>query len=102
MISNAGDARSVVLNSLRAQALLGDDPRLGIFEWSAPDDAEATDTAALAAANPNLGRRISLEPLMGKAMRAQAAGGEQLTSFLTEHHCRNVPILNPAIDARLG
>jgi hypothetical protein len=99
MISNAGDATSVVLNSLRAQALLGEDTRLGLFEWSALDNAEATDVAALAAANPNLGRRISLEPLMGKAVRAQAAGGEQLTSFLTEHHCRNVPILNPAIDA---
>lgn len=99
MISNAGDARSVVLNSLRSQAMLGDDARLGIFEWSAPDHAEATDIAALAAANPNLGRRISVEPLMGKAIRAQEAGGEQLTSFLTEHQCRNVPILNPAVDA---
>jgi hypothetical protein len=99
MISNAGDARSIVLNSLRAQALLGDDPRLGLFEWSSADNADATDIEALAAANPNLGRRISLEPLLGKAIRAQAAGGEQLASFLTEHHCRNVPILNPAIDA---
>jgi len=99
MISNAGDARSVVLNSLRDQAIRGDDPRLGIFEWSSPDNADPTDIAALAAANPNLGRRISLDPLMGKAMRAQAAGGDQLAAFLTEHHCRNVPILNPAIDA---
>lgn len=98
MLSNAGDHRSIVLNSLRAQAILADDQRLGIFEWSAPDHAEATDVAALAAANPNLGRRISLEPLLGKASRAQSAGGEQLASFLTEHQCRNVPILNPAID----
>lgn len=97
MISNAGDDRSVVLNSLREQALEGSDPRLGLFEWSAPDDSEPTDESALAAANPNLGRRISLDSLMGDALRAKAAGGEQLTSFLTEHHCRHVPLLNAAI-----
>ena len=99
MITNAGDDRSVVLNSLREQALKGVDPRLGIFEWSGPDGAEATDVQALAAANPNLGRRINLDALMGDAVRAQAAGGEQLTSFLTEHQCRHVPMLNPAVDS---
>lgn len=99
MITNAGDDKSIVLNSLREQALRGDDPRLGIFEWSAPDGAEATDVEALAMANPNLGRRISLDALMGDAVRAQAAGGDQLTSFLTENQCRYVPLLNPAIDA---
>lgn len=98
MITNAGDDKSVVLNSLREQAIRGDDPRLGIFEWSAPDGSEATDVEALAMANPNLGRRISLDALMGDAIRAQAQGGEQLTSFLTEHQCRYVPMLNPAID----
>lgn len=98
MITNAGDDKSIVLNSLREQALAGDDPRLGIFEWSAPDGSEATDVEALAMANPNLGRRISLDSLMGDAVRAQAAGGDQLTSFLTENQCRYVPLLNPAID----
>jgi hypothetical protein len=98
LITNAGDDKSVVLNTLRDQALRGDDPRLGIFEWSAPDGAEADDVDALAQANPNLGRRISLDALMGDAVRAKAEGGEQLTSFLTEHHCRYVPRLNPAVD----
>lgn len=98
MITNAGDDKSVVLNSLREQALAGEDPRLGIFEWSAPDGVEATDVEALAQANPNLGRRISLDALMGDAVRAQSAGGDQLASFLTENQCRRVSRLNPAID----
>ena len=99
MITNQGDEKSVVLQSLRTQALEGADPRLGIFEWSAPDNATPTDVAALAAANPNLGHRISLESLMGDALRAEAAGGEQLAGFLTEHQCRYVPMLSPAVDA---
>lgn len=99
MITNQGDEKSVVLQSLRTQALSNTDPRLGIFEWSAPDGALPTDVEALAAANPNLGHRISLESLMGDAMRAEAAGGEQLAGFLTEHQCRYVPMLAPAIDA---
>lgn len=98
MISNQGDERSVVLSSLRKQALEESDARLGIFEWSAVDGAKATDIEALAMANPNLGHRISLDALMGDAIRAEAAGGEQLAGFLTEHQCRYVPMLNPAID----
>lgn len=98
MISNQGDDRSVVLTSLRAQALDGTDPRLALFEWSAPDGAKATDVDALAAANPNLGHRIDLDSLMGDALRAEAAGGEQLAGFLTEHQCRYVPMLNPAVN----
>ena len=100
MITNQGDEKSVVLQSLRAQALSRTDPRLGIFEWSAPDGAAPTDVEALAAANPNLGHRINLESLMGDAIRAEAAGGDQLAGFLTEHQCRYVPMLNPAIDSK--
>jgi hypothetical protein len=98
MISNQGDDRSVVLNALRDQALEAQDDRLGLFEWSSPDGMEATDTKALSMANPNLGHRISLDALIGDAVRAQAAGGEQLAAFLTEVHCRRVALLNPAID----
>lgn len=98
MISNMGDARSVVLNALREQALDGQDERLGLFEWSSPEGAPATDLKALAQANPNLGRRISVDAVMGDAVRSQAAGGDQLAAFLTEVHCRYVPILNPAVD----
>ena len=98
MISNQGDDKSVVLNSLRDQALEGLDERLGIFEYSSPDGMDATDVDALAMANPNLGRRIMLDAVMGDAIRAKAAGGEQLATFLTEVHCRRVSLLNPAVD----
>jgi hypothetical protein len=98
MISNQGDDRSEVLNTLRDQAIEGLDDRLGVFEWSSPEGMEATDPEALAMANPNLGRRIDLDALMGDAKRAQAKGGMQLASFLTEVHCRRVPLLDPAID----
>jgi hypothetical protein len=94
-ISNAGDVRSVVLNSLRASALAfidtgeGDD-RLGLFEYSAPDGADVTDVAAIASANPNLGRRIDLGGILGKARRAKDAGGEQEAKFRTEVLCQSV------------
>lgn len=98
MISNQGDDKSVVLNELRKQALEGLDPSLGIFEWSSPEGTPATDVEGLAMANPNLGYRIALDTLIGQAMRAEAAGGEQLAKFLTEVHCRRVPLLDPAVD----
>lgn len=98
MITNQGDDKSVVLNALRDQAIAGHDPRLGLFEWSSPDGVSATDVEGLAMANPNLGRRIALDAVMGDALRAEAAGGEQLAKFLTEVHCRRVPLLDPAID----
>jgi hypothetical protein len=97
-ISNQGDEKSVVLNQLRKEAIEGLDAQLGIFEWSSPDDMAPTDPEALAMANPNLGHRIDIEALLGQAARAEAAGGEQLAKFLTEFHCRHVPLLDPAID----
>lgn len=101
--TNQGDDSSVVLDALRASALQfietgQGDPRLGILEWSAPDGADPTDMAALAQANPNLGRRIDADALMGAALRAKAAGGEELSTFRTECMCQRVHLLNPAID----
>ncbi|NIJ10619.1 hypothetical protein FHU38_000963 [Saccharomonospora amisosensis] len=102
-ITNQGDDKSVVLESLRASASrfldMGEgDPRLGLFEWSAPDGAEPDDASALAAANPNLGHRVELDGLLGDARRAKAAGGEELAGFRTEILCQRVANLDPAIN----
>jgi hypothetical protein len=103
LISNQGDARAVVLRSLRALALAGTDRRLGIFEYSAPEGSRADDVRALAYANPNMGsyasgRRIDTETLLGEARAAMAAGGEALAKFKTEVMCMDVPNLDPAVD----
>jgi phage terminase large subunit-like protein len=109
-ISNEGDDRAVVLTALKNQALafietgVGD-PRLGYFGWTAPDGCTPDDIAALAAANPNLGRRIDAEALLGKAVRAREAGGEQEAKFRTEVLCQRVKtlvrrVIDPAAWAR--
>jgi Phage Terminase len=103
LLSNAGDDTSVVLNDVRDGALefietgRGDE-RFGLFEWSCPDDSDPEDPAALALANPNLGRRLDLDSLLGDARRAVLKGGEALTGFQTEYMCQHVKRLNPAVD----
>ena len=84
-MSNAGDGTSVVLRHfrLRAHAQLGDPDgivkalgesetisdesaegsALGLFEWSAPPDADPGDMTAWAQANPSLGYTIELSTL---------------------------------------
>jgi hypothetical protein len=99
-ITNMGDVRSVVLNQLRKDALAGDDPALGILEWSAPPKSHPADPAGWAAANPQLGRRMDPEVIAGEAGRVSKPGAdpEQLTGFLTEVLCMMVDLLDPAID----
>lgn len=103
-LSNAGDARSVVLNEARDAALefirtgIGD-WRTGWFEYSAPADSDPTDIRALAQANPNLGRRIDPEALLLEATKAKRRGGQMLTTFRTEKMCIAVESNEPAIDA---
>jgi hypothetical protein len=105
-ITNQGDSRSVVLNSLRTAALAGTDPRLGILEWSAPPGTHPMDVAGWAAANPQLGRRRGAVPAMdvdtvrGAAQRVAKPGADpaELTGFLTEVLCMAVDQLDPAID----
>lgn len=101
--SNAGDDTSVVLNSKRDEALrfieTGEgDGDVGLFEWSSPEDGDPQDPAMLAMANPNAGRRLSMERLLSKARAAVADGGEKLTGFQTESMCIRVKVQNPAID----
>lgn len=102
-ITNQGDINSVVLNALRESAIgftetgVGD-PRLGILEWSALPGSDPEDMAALAQANPNLGHRLDPDALLGDAVRAKKAGGEELSGFLTEVMCIFVKQLDPAIE----
>lgn len=103
-ITNQGDDNSVVLDELRNSALgyitRGEgDPRLGIFEWSAPDGSDVTDVNALAMANPNLGGpRNTVDAVLGQAQTKKMAGGKALADFKTEVLCMRVRLLNPAID----
>lgn len=102
-ISNAGSDKSVVLNDLRDVALkfidTGEgDPRLGLFEYSAPDGSSPLDLDALAQANPNLGYRIDPDALLGDAKTAMEKGGEKLAGFKTENMCMRVRIMDSAID----
>ena len=57
-LSNAGDAKSVVLNDVAGKALAAiDDPdtALALFEYSAPPGCALDDLDAIAQANPSLG-----------------------------------------------
>jgi phage terminase large subunit-like protein len=102
-LSNAGTARSVVLNEERAAALrfidTGDgDARTGLFEWSAPEGADPLDLTALAQANPNMGHRIDPDALLSDALKAVQAGGDKLAGFRIESMCQTVPTLRQEID----
>jgi len=102
-ITNQGDDTAALLDMLRDPALeyieTGEgDPRLGLFEWSSPPGSDPEDVAALAAANPNLVRRVDLDSILGDARRAKRAGGPELASFRTEVMCQRVALLDPAID----
>lgn len=102
-ITNMGDDTSVVLNSLRNDALAfietgKGDQRLGLLEWSAPENSDPEDPDALAYANPNLGTRTDLDDLLADARRAKRNGGEELATFKTEIMCLQVKMMNPAID----
>ena len=95
--SNAGDDRSVVLNSLqdKARATAEDpasDATMGIFEWSAPDDCAIDDPRMWALANPSLGypQGISMEALQA------ALETDPEPVFRTECLCQKVPDLVPS------
>jgi hypothetical protein len=104
-LSNAGDTRSIVLNDLQDSARefietgVGD-PRLGLLEWSAPDDADPEDVDALLQANPRVGHGLDLDVLLAGAQRAKRLGGQALAGFKTERMCVRVRLLNAAVDPR--
>lgn len=101
-ITNMGDDESVVLNDQLEAAVeftqtgVGD-PRKGVFAWMAPAGAATDDPEAIAMANPNAGRRIDWDTLMGDAITAKQKGGEQEAGFRTEVMCIRVRSLDPAI-----
>lgn len=102
-ITNQGDARAVVLESLRADALdcisRGDtDTNKCLLEWSAEPGADPCDPHALAQANPNLGTRIDVATLLAEARRAVSSGGEELATFRTEILCQKVESLVQSVD----
>lgn len=91
-ISNAGDDESTVLNSLRDRAMSDEDPSIGIFEWSAPEDCDLDDREGWAQANPGLGYTIS------EAAIASARATDPPAVFRTEVLCQRVDSLNGAFD----
>lgn len=106
------DARSVVFNDLRKLAVDhiehgGGDERLGLIEFSAPEDADPLDPRALLMANPNAveefnpaaPHRPTIADLLNDARSAVKSGGEALIKFKTESMCITVTHANPAIDA---
>lgn len=105
-LSNAGSARSVVLNDHQDAARefietgVGD-PRLGLLEWSAPESADPEDVEALLQANPRVGHGLDIEVLLAAARRAKRLGGEALSGFMTERMCVRVKVMNPAIPQRV-
>lgn len=130
-LSNAGDDTSIVLNERRemylafvkwwerhgtpeiAEQLLAGhlvpgmpNYRTMLAEWSADEDADPRDLAALAQANPNLNvvgwdgaLRMDPQEKYLEACAAVEKGGTALTSFKTEFMCIRVSMLDPAVDA---
>jgi hypothetical protein len=105
-LSNAGDAESVVLASLRQRALNvidgksteADDGSLGIFEWSAPDGCALDDPEAWAQANPSLGYPNGVSEA---AIRSALATDPEAV-FRTEVLCQWVEAVSPpALDLAL-
>ena len=92
--SNAGDAQSIVLSSLRDKALsvaMDRTSTLGIFEWSAPDGCALDDRTAWAAANPALGHRMTEQAI------AAALEVDPEPVFRMEVLCQWVAAVEPAI-----
>lgn len=80
--SNAGDAFSLVLNSLRDKALSYPSPSLGWYEYSAPPRTKLTDRKGWAQANPSLGYTIT------EAALEEAFTTSSPEAFRTEHLCQ--------------
>lgn len=115
-VSNAGEAKSEVLRSLRAKALgemearaaaekrgedySPSDPSLGLFEWSAPDDCDIWDTDGWRQANPSLGYpdAITGDVLASKAaLVGEPGAGLPEHKFRTENLCQWVNVTSDSL-----
>ena len=96
-VSNAGDATSIVLRTVRDKAKrkieTGQtaDSKVGLFEWSAPEGVPHTDPQYWPYANPSLGFRFTVEKLAG------LCEGMDENGFRTEHMCQWVDSLEPGV-----
>lgn len=97
-ISNQGDDRSVVLNSLYQSAIEGTEDDLGLLEWSSPEGADVLDRRAWAAAQPALGGRVPFAAMNSRANTAAAQGGAVEADFRTEYLCQRVRTLNGGVN----
>ena len=82
LTSNAGDAYSTVLNSLKDRSISYPAKSLGWYEYSAPQHAKLDDRKAWAMANPALGYTVSEEAL------AEALSTDSAETFRTETLCQ--------------
>ena len=82
LASNAGDAFSETLNSLRERAMSNPPESFGFYEYSAPQFAKIDDRKAWAMANPALGTLISEEAL------AEAMVTQTVEQFRVESLCQ--------------
>lgn len=100
--SNAGDATSVVLRSLRDGATAKIDvgqtetTRIGLFEWSVPDDVDFEDPQFWPMANPAMGYLPDFDEgkLYGVLEESQP---DNIAGFKTEYLCMWVDALVPGI-----
>lgn len=98
-MSNAGDAKSIVLTHLRASAISGADDSIFIAEWSAPKNCALDDMEAWAQANPQLEHSLpdGTVPMTTRAIRS-ALGTDPPNVFRTEVLCQFVDALDSAVD----
>lgn len=96
-VSNAGDVKSIVLRSLRDEAVReiasGQTAESTTFlgEWSSPAGSSLRDPDALALANPSVGWKFPMSKLLGKVSKGSEAGNR------TEYLCEWVDVIEAGL-----
>lgn len=96
-VSNAGDVKSIVLRSLRDEAVREIDAGQSagsttfLAEWSAPAGSSLQDPDALAMANPSVGWKFPMSKLLGKTSKGSEAGNR------TEYLCEWVDVIESGL-----